>query len=147
MADLTSTITISGSVNGKRISFTHSYVMEDVYDVGVHDREDAGVTINTNNTGGGEAVTFSQDTPNYMLACNRSAIGVSLCNITSSGGSTIFILAPNSLVCLTGTAGLTAPGSIITNITLQDPDSISADNYPPMVPGRMSIFVAFNAST
>lgn len=147
MAELRSTLRITGVVNGKRINYSHTYTMEDVYDAGVHDTEFGGTQMYNNSGAGGSQIVFSQDTPNYLLMVNRSAFGASQARLISSGGDTNFNLVPNALVLLTGTLGITAPGSTITNIALNDLDGVVKGPINPLPIGTLSILAAFNAST
>lgn len=144
---MTSTLTIVGNVNGRKINVTHEYVMEDVYDAGVHFREGDTQTLMTSNTAGGEEITFSQDTPNYLMCSNASTFGVSRVDINGSSSVVGFYLPPGGLFCLTGRLGLVMATSSSTSITLEDVASVVPTSVPPMPPGRISLFVAFNAST
>ena len=78
MANLVSTLTISGSVNGKKINVSHTYTMEDVYDAGTHDRSVLSVSpsIYSGDNPGGNEITFNQDTPNYFMIVNKDTHGV-----------------------------------------------------------------------
>ena len=144
MADLTSTLSISGTVNGRRISIDHVYTMENAYDAGVHYREGVQGTLMTGDAPNGSAVTFVQDTPNYMLVANHSQYGVGECLMSLSGSQVSFMLPPGGLACLTGRLGLALATTSATSTSVEDVSSIVMNDVQPYPPGRLSLMVGFN---
>lgn len=144
MADLVSTLTISGSVNGKKINVSHTYTMEDVYDAGTHDREALAVgNIYTGNTGGGNEICFNQDTPNYFMCVNKDTHGAAFVTI----GTVNLYLTPGMFFTTTGTAGLVLSTASATSISLSDVGTVYALPITPFPPGAIQLLVAFNGAS
>lgn len=148
MAELVSTLRISGSVNGKKINFTHTYTLEDVYDAGVNDVEfDSAYILANASTVGGTQVAFEQNTPNYLLAVNNDTVGTSILDITLTGGTTYIYLQPKCFTCLTGTQGISTGAASSTDIADESVTSITNTAIPPITGGRFSVLLAFNSTT
>ncbi len=144
MADLTSTLTISGSVNGKKINVSHTYTMEDVYDAGTHDREAlSAASIYTGDSGGGNEINFLQDTPNYFMCVNKDSHGVTKAII----GSVELYLTPGMFYTTSGTAGLVLSTASATSIALVDVSSVVVNSVTPFPAGSVQLLVAFNGAS
>ncbi len=143
MADLTSTLTISGSVNGKKINVSHTYTMEDVYDAGTHDRSVLSVSpsIYSGDNPGGNEITFNQDTPNYFMIVNKDTHGVAKAVI----GTLELYLTPGMFFVLTGTAGLYLTTSTDTDFALVDVSGVTVEPVTPFPSGSIQLLAAFNA--
>lgn len=143
MADLTSTLTITGVVNGKKILFTHEFVDEDVYDAGMHVQEGSGQRLLTDGSGAG-AIAFMQNSPAYLLATNKDTYGVS--KLVMGIGVNIN-LPPGGLICTTATQGLALSSSTDTDFVLDDLNTLTPDTVPGLPHGRAAIMVTFNNVT
>lgn len=149
MADLRSTLTITGTVNGRAVSITHEFTLVDVYDAGVVDEEGTGASYL-----GGEVI-FNQNNPNYLMFANRDVSGVTQIALTGSGTSVINIpLNPGAIVCLTAAegTGLILDTTSATSIALEDLQSMES-GQPVMATGgvlqygRINALFAYQATT
>ena len=149
MADLTSTLTITGTVNGRSVSISHTFTLEDVYDAGSLDEEGVGREHLM-----AARLAFNQNNPNYLACVNKDAFGVTEMVFATSGSTINFTLNPGAIVCLTAAEGTgllldTATG---TGITLEDLATLTSDNVHTgtgaLLPfGRISTIAAFQATT
>ena len=153
MADLTSTLTITGTVNGRAVSITHAFTLEDVYDAGVVDDQETGQT-HVAPGGGGALTMFNQNNPNYLMAANRDACGCTQERISAGGNDHNFNLSPGQLFCLTAAegTGMVLSTSSATSIALDD---VTAVELQPIITstgglmqyGRINSLSAYQATT
>lgn len=134
MADLTSTISISGTVGTKTISFTHTYTLEDVIDAGTYSADGnigTGGIIKTG-TGGGDA-EFRPDEFSYCLAYNISQYPASLQLIDSDAGITVplYLLEGQFLITMAIAAGMFTYNVTATTSSLHQCEQVIPDNSPP----------------
>lgn len=148
MADLTSIITVSGNVNGRRVQFTHTYTITDVYDVASRASTEAAEVTNYADQGSvGGVIGYRQPGPNFMIGKNSSAthpVQVSLFN--SATRIDIAILA-NQFFILAGDDGLFNVTSSGNETSLLDVDSISTAVVPGLSIGVPSVLMAFKAAS
>ncbi len=149
MADLTSTLTITGTVNGRSVSISHTFTLEDVYDAGSLDEEGVGREHLI-----AARLAFNQNNPNYLACVNKDAFGVTEMVFTTSGSTISFTMNPGAIVCLTSAegTGLLIDTSTGTGITLEDltfliSDSVEASSGAILPFGRISTIAAFQATT
>lgn len=149
MADLTSIITISGTLNGRKIDFTHTYTIEDVYDAGTH----IATQMSPDNSfgaddGSGEGVWgYLQDTPNYMLLKNDSRQWQQVFLLETSGQDCLVSVPPQGFVIMHADVGCCNLTNSAGNTALLDVDNISAaSGYATGAAlGIPTIYLAFNA--
>ena len=149
MADLTSTLTITGTANGKAISITHTFTLEDVYDAGAVDEEGTGAEYFV------DQLLFNQNNPNYLMFANRDAAGVTAINLTGSGGSELnFVLPPGALACLTAAEGTglfldttTATGITLERLANMVSNPVTGATGALLPSGRINALMAFQATT
>lgn len=145
MADLTSKLTIAGSVNGRKISFTHTYTMSDVYDVG--DRISGQANNDTGYlSGSGPVMDWAQDTPNYLFIGNKNTQYWSVVGLGNSGNMVYMCLAPGQCAVLhavTAMANITAVANSTALLDVVDIDLGSS--YQGQGHGTPVVYAAFNA--
>lgn len=88
MADLTSTIRISGTLNGQKISVTSTMTLEDVYDTGMGQQGDTTDNMISAGFAAEGTVRFVQDTPTYLFVCSRSTCETSMVELVNTGATT-----------------------------------------------------------
>jgi len=149
MATLKSTLSIRGIVNGRSVNIEHTFTLEDVYDAGYHAREFGNSQyLITGNTSGGNAVTFPQDTPQYVLAVNRDTYGVDALRLSGTGIVNIdFLMPPNAIMCIGGTQGIAYAGTSATSITLGPLDTLELTPLSMLPSGSTSVLVAYVGTT
>jgi hypothetical protein len=149
MATLKSTLSIRGIVNGRSVNIEHTFTLEDVYDAGYHAREFGNQqSLITGNTSGGDPVTFTQDTPQYLLAVNRETYGVDALRLSGTTMVDIdFLMPPNAIMCIGGTQGIAYAGTSATSISLASLDTLLLQPLSQLPPGRTSILVAYVGTT
>ena len=75
MADLVSTLTMSGRIGTRTISFTHQYTLEDVYDAGQRVTEGPASYndyVSDGANDGNGPPTFIQFSPSYIMMVNEA---------------------------------------------------------------------------
>lgn len=152
MADLTSTIAITGSINGRKINVTSSMTLEDIYDAGITIPDDAGMAYSSIGFGGNDAaLSFTQDCPTYLFSANRSPSETAAVALENAAGTDVryLVLAPGQFAILgeyTNGAGMVNASATATNITLQELNGVYMSrhtDYSFVV--RMDHMVAFQA--
>lgn len=149
MADLTSSLTITGSIGGRKITYAHVYTMEDVYDAGCRTsgffNQDS--PYGSLSAGGG-ALNFPQDTPNYLMARNASGTTPMTADITLAGGAVIrMALLPGQMAVIHGTTGMANASAVAATATLLDAVSLGVGSMGFYGHGQPQLYVAFNAVT
>jgi hypothetical protein len=87
MADLTSIISISGNVGGKRIAFSHTFTLEDVDDAGAYHGGALGVGgAYDDGSGAAEDVNFFNGRLCYVLGQNISTLTQANLTLYDDGG-------------------------------------------------------------
>jgi len=149
MATLKSTLSIRGIVNGRSVNIEHTFTLEDVYDAGYHAREERTLQyLIMGNNAGGPAVTFPQDTPQYLLAVNRDTYGVDALRMAGTGVVEIdFLMPPNAIMCIGGTQGIVYAGTSATSISLGSLDTLEITLLSMLPVGRTSVLVAYVGTT
>ena len=147
MADLVSTLRITGRIGNRSISFTHTYTMEDVYDAGL--RNSSGAASSASYLGGNnvnaEQYLYLQDTPNYMLMANINPQFPVVFNITSSSAAIAEIIcAPGSFCILGAVSGMLNLTNATGSTTLLDVGNVFGSSLQGFPMGTPSIFMAFN---
>lgn len=153
MADLTSSIQVSGTINGKVFSFTHEYVLENVYDAGTLDRstfrEVDGLAANAGVSGIGPM--FPQAAPDYIFAKNSatsSPYGLTLNSDTGSISTTIDIHGNGFVIMPTpSTGGNFGKSATDTDFDLDDLSSLDMTSAGLGFTGLPSVLVAFNTAS
>lgn len=149
MADLTSTLRISGTINGRKIDFEHTYTIEDVYDAGTH----IATQQNSDSSFGAEdaAATgvwgYLQDTPNYMLFKNDSRQWWQTFGLNNSTQYGAISIPPQGFAILHAVTGAFNVTNASGETTLLDVEDIgTASGYAPgSALGIPTIYLAFNA--
>lgn len=146
MADLTSTITITGTINGRKISFSHTYTMEDVYDAGTRL---CGQALNESNVLANEAnagtIGWLQDTPNFIALRNSNTQYWEKFILNTASPGIGLCLAPGQTAILNGTTGVGNLSNGTGSTTLRDVTEITTTTYTGQAHANPSVFVAFNA--
>jgi len=149
MATLKSTLSIRGIVNGRSVNIEHTFTLEDVYDAGYHAREFGNQQyLITGNNAEGDAVTFTQDTPQYLLAVNRDTYGVDALRLSGTTMVAIdFLMPPNAIMCIGGTQGIAYAGTSATSISLASLDTLHLTPLSMLPAGSTSVLVAYVGTT
>ena len=155
MADLTSTISISGTIGGKSYKRSSVFTLEDVYDYGQATADDtlsamASASFRSTNAAG---MNFSQDCPSYLLAANNSVSQAGMLSMNNPGGSKLMslILAPGQFVVLleyTQGAGIITTNTTASTSKLEEIDDANFGTIADI--GKKikgALFVAFQATT
>lgn len=152
MSTLTSTIAITGTINGRSINISHTYTNADIIDAGVMSEE--GVGQQHLITGGdGANNSFVQTNPEYLAMVNKDAHGVTQMIMSTSGGDINFYLLPGTIAVLTSSpgTGIALATGTGTSIALGDLTSITSDpvtvNGAALMQGRISSLAAFATTT
>lgn len=148
MADLVSTLRITGRIGNRSISFTHTYTMTDVYDAGL--RNSSGAASDASYLGGNnvnaEQYLYLQDTPNYLLMANISPQFPVVFNITSSSAPIAeMVLVPGSFAILGAVSGMLNLTNATGSTTLLDVGNVFCSSVPGIPIGTSAVFMAFNA--
>ncbi len=131
MADLTSNIRITGTIDGRKIEFAHEYTLENIYDAGQRTWGTFGWTGPY--VGASPSTTppsYLQDTPTYLLLRNTSLLyptEVEFNNITGM----FFWLWPGQTVILnanSNSSGMANYTNATGETTMDDPGDIIFDN-------------------
>lgn len=147
MADLVSTLRITGRIGNRSISFTHTYTMTDVYDAGL--RNSSGAASSSSYLGGsnvvGEQYLYLQDTPNYLLMANINPQFPVVFNVTSSSAPIIEIICAAGSFCILGAvSGMVNLTNATGSTTLLDVGNVFGNGLDGFPMGTPSIFMAFN---
>lgn len=152
MSTLTSTIAITGTINGRSINISHTYTNEDIIDAGVMSEEGVGQQhIAT----GGDASnnSYIQANPEYLAMVNKDAHGVTKMIMNTSGGDINFYLLPGTIAVLTSSpgTGIALATGTGTSIALGDLTNITSNpvtiNGAVLMQGRVSSLAAFATTT
>ena len=149
MADLTSVVRIIGTIGGRSINYTHTFTLEDVYDVVQASADPSAVTgsIGQNEEAGQEAI-LPQANFDYLFFRNNSPQHCSGINLTATSDTAGLICSPGQFGILCSNATGEAFGTTATlPATLIDAESISATAIANTCNGSVSLFAAFTAST
>lgn len=150
MADLTSTLAITGTVGGRTINIQHTMTLADIYDAGVYREETVGTDHATMN-GAGPNNSYAQNSPNYLLLLNTDPHGLSDFDLT--GPNISIHMLPNTVAVLNATAGMALETNSNSSIALVDLDVLTSDSTTGVsggmsVPvGRLVSLIAFTTST
>jgi hypothetical protein len=143
MATLTSRLNISGIVGTRRISFEHTYTMEDVYDAVLRASSNpfnfdyyAGQTDN---------VLYLQDTPNYVFLHNSSLQVPVVFKFGVGATNTPMVVCTPGAICITHGAVTLNTSSGTTS--LGDVTNIAATGVTGLSNGKPATLLAFNAAT
>ena len=154
MADLVSTVTMSGRIGSRTVSFTHQYTLEDVYDAGQRLSEVVQATNNVLSDGdldGDGPPTFIQFNPSYLFLCNEAAsmpMAYQLNNDAGSKAITLNILPKAFAVLMEpSTGGLFNISATATTSTLLDVDGVDAGTSADSYTGIPSVLVAYNGAS
>ena len=148
MADLSSIITVSGNVNGRRVQFTHTYTITDVYDVA--SRASAEGTEASNymeSAGKGGAIGYRQNGPNYLIGKNSSAVQPMLISIFNSTDQVDVVLGANQFFIIAGDDGLFNVTGSTGETSLLEVDRVDALKVPGFSAGVPSVLMAFKAAS
>jgi hypothetical protein len=135
MATLTSTITISGTINGRKISSESTMTLTDIYDAGIIQPADGEATYSTLGIGAAGSIRFAQDCPSFLCMVNRSPSEVGVAQLTNAGGASDFqfVLCAGQFLVLneyTNGAGLMTINASGTNIALEEIQAVQFDTVP-----------------
>lgn len=135
MADLTSTVTITGVINGRRIAVSSTCTYEDIVDVGTTQDAAYSPSYTTMGFGTNTALVFSQDCPDYLLAINRSTSEAAMLGLEISGGAATYLLhlPPGGFAVLNQSAngeGMIMVDNSATNIDLLEVQKAEAASIP-----------------
>ena len=151
MANLTSTITITGAIGGRKVDISHTYTVEDVYDA--FSRHTA---ANAGSVGGfmsrqSDAGTYgyAQNSPNYVFMANASVSGISVIDFSLSGPvSAGIVLMPLHFCILHGINGFMDVSGVSGNTAMRDLlDLGTSTGISGFQTGIPKVFAAFFATT
>jgi|LakMenE18May11ns_1017448.scaffolds.fasta_scaffold9519882_2 hypothetical protein len=149
MATLTSTVSITGVVSGRRISISHTCTVPDVYDAGLVVAEGVAGTVTYAGTAG--TVTLPQGSPSFVFVKSNTPSTPSIVrlNMASDNDDVIVGLAGGQMLILheyEGGAGVAAIG--VSQTALEEVTAIAVDPVPNFQgPTSHNIMVANVAST
>ena len=150
MADLTSIIRITGTIGGRTLNFSHTYTLEDVYDVVQTSADPAGSTLGTigNNEEAGQEAIMPQAGFDYLFFRNNSPQHYSGIGLNATSKSVQLVCSPNQFGILCSNAtGETYGATATLPATLIDPESVSLTGVVGVCNGSVSVLAAYNAST
>lgn len=135
MADLTSTVTINGVINGRRVSVASTCVYEDIVDVGTTQDAAYNASYTTMGFNSSTSLVFNQDCPDYLLAINRSTSEAAMLGIEISGGAATYLLhlPPGGFAVLNQAVngeGMVMVDNSATNINLLEVQKAEGANIP-----------------
>jgi hypothetical protein len=144
MADLTSIVRILGSIGGRSINFSHTYTLEDVYDVVQTSADQASTTGSIANADDGGEANVPQAGFDYLFFRNNSPQHFSGINLVATSETAGLICSPNQfgIMCSNATGEFFGTGGTLINV-----ESVSAVNITNACGGSVSILAAYNAST
>ena len=145
---MTSTITISGSIGGRKINFTHTYTLENVYDIGtrIASRENRDAQFVANSSGA--VYGYLQDTPSLILLRNDSRQSMCSFTLTNAADPLVVHVYPRSFTLLHSTSGTYNLTNASGSTTLTDVTDIITDTGINGLPiGVPVVFLAFNAAS
>lgn len=149
MADLTSTIKITGTINGRKIDFEHTYTITDVYDAGTHiaTQLNNDASFAAEDAAGTGVWGYLQDTPNYMLFKNDSRQWPQIFELGTNGQDCAISVPPQGFALLAATTGCCNLTNAAGNTTLLDVEQITTGNGYATGAGLgvPTIYLAFNA--
>lgn len=149
MADLTSIIRITGNIGGRTLNFSHTYTLEDVYDV-VQTSADPAVgtgTIGNNEEAAQEAI-MPQAGFDYLFFRNNSPQHYSGIGLNATSKSVQLVCSPNQFGILCSNASGETYGATATlPATLIDAESVNGAPIVNTCVGSVSILAAYNAAT
>lgn len=152
MSTLTSTIAITGTINGRSINISHTYTNEDIIDAGVMSEEGVG-QIHHSTLGSAPNNSYIQANPEYLAMVNKDAHGVTKMIMNTSGGDINFYLLPGTIAVLTSSpgTGIALATGTGTSIALGDLTIITSNpvtiNGAVLMQGRVSSLAAFATTT
>ena len=155
MADgeLTSTITITGTVNGRKINVTSTMTMENVYDAGIAQAGASEASYSSIGMGADRPLSFEQNCPSYLFSVNRSTCETGMASLSDAGASTVFslVIPPGGFIILnedSNGAGMITLSTTATNITLGTVSVASVDRIPDIgFVVKVDNMVAFEAAS
>ena len=151
MADLTSTLTITGTINGRSISITHTYTLEDIADVGVMSEDGVGGQNHHSTLGSAPNNSYTQTNPEYLMGVNRDTLGVT--RVLLTGLDVSINMQPGTVFCLTSSpgTGLGLETNSGTSIALDDLTSMETTTATvggsALITGKVSSLAAFGTTT
>ena len=125
MADLTSTITITGAINGRKISITSTCDYENILDAGIAQADDHQLSDTIIGFGTTNAMNFAQDCPDYLFMVNRSPSETCVLQMQNAATTVDYrLLLPATAFAIISQyqngAGIIMSDNSATNITLEE---------------------------
>ena len=132
MADLTSTIRITGTIDGRKIDFSHTYTLENIYDAGQRTYGSFGWTGPYVGTSPSRSAPpyYLQDCPTYLLLRNTSLLYPTRVYFDTITGM-VFWLWPGQTVILNAnstSSGMANYTNASGETTMDDPGDVIFDN-------------------
>lgn len=129
---LTSTLTITGNVNGRKVGMSSTMTIENIYDAGIAQPGDNEQAYSTIGMSEDKALTFEQNCPSYIFAVNRSPCETGIVALQNAATSAIYelVVPPGAFVILNeyaNGAGILTLSTTITNTTLEGVSMVTAD--------------------
>lgn len=151
MASLTSTVEISGSINGRKITLTDTCILETVYDVAARLSSFRGGGAYVASTGYAGAIGWTQDGPSYLMMANKSSQFPMDFDVVTTAPDTMGLYASPGFVCILqrGDAGMMNLTNSAASTNLFDVETIATGNGGTYGPGYgiPEILIAFNAES
>ena len=154
MADLTSTISIQGSVGNQSVSWSHTATITDIVDAGTRlaaGSEIIGYTAMDDNAMLDDLTSpiFSQTTPAYLFLNNDASSMPTLPQVKTSvvGIAASFYMAPGSCVILMDPNGIGMIGNSSTDVdvTLGTVSSVSNSQVTLGIVGLLQVLTGLKA--
>lgn len=153
MADLTSVISITGTINGRKVSITSECIYSGVVDAGLasaddHQLSDTIIGFNTS-----QPMTFAQDSPDYLMAVNSSPSETCVLEMANSGATVDhrMLLPAGAFVVLNqyqNGAGITKVSSGATDIDLEEISTAQIDTVDDIgFVCKGDLYVAFTSAS
>ena len=150
MADLTSTVTITGIVNGRRLSISHTCTVQDVYDAGLILSDNSGANPAAY-AGTASNITLAQGSPSFIFVRSNTVSTPSLVQLQMASDNDYVLcgLAGGQMLILheyEGGAGVAAIG--VNQTALEEVVVVTSREVPNFQgPFSHNILVANVAST
>lgn len=154
MADLTSTISIQGIINGQRVDWSSSATVADIVDAGT--RFDGPTSIwgqvafDGGNLASGFSPVFDQLSPTYIMAKNDASSMPTGCSMVLTGGGTLrvgLMVAAGGFVTLMDTngVGITKYSATNTDTDTLGVINITNDFAAPGMVGTLAVLTGLKA--
>ena len=144
MANLTSVVRIIGNIGGRSINYSHTYILEDVYDVVQTSADPSALTGSIANADDGGEANVPQAGFDYLFFRNNSPQHCSGINLVATSETAGLICSPGQfgIMCSNETGEFFG-----TNGTLINVEAISAAPIVNTCNGSISLLAAYTAST